>query len=519
MRRAGPVTFVLLASTFVSACGARTVLDVSSREDDASVTADASADAGRDAGRDSGVDSGVDAGRDSGMIPSTGPCARDADCDIGVCRGAVGFSPADLANHPLECGPTDPDGGPVGAPCSSPTQCGRGLCSVSGVCVEPCRTDVDCDAGERCRQVFVPTSARSMQPVLACTALVAAPDGVRVVGPEPGPTLSGGMDAGEDALPALGDDALVIWTGAPASTPFIARIATRRPPATVFDAFEGGDPRAPAPDWGVSPLTVTDAATLLYPNGPGTPDSGRGFDVTFGASSPTPLERYVAQRSAPGRVFDVDAYLVGGGGWTARGGVAPPDMRRALADAGAALASAGIVLGEIRVHEVVGALRERYGVLEGAAGPAMVPEELDDLYALTAGQNRPAIPIFFVRSIEGALGIASGIPGPHVLPGTGASGVAISVDLVPVDEMGVVIAHELGHYTGLFHTSEIDGRVNDPFPDTPECRLDRDTDGDGFLRPSECRGAGADHLMFWAGRSPTVSAGQAELMRRAYFVR
>ena len=142
---------------------------------------------------------------------------------------------------------------------------------------------------------------------------------------------------------------------------------------------------------------------------------------------------------------------------------------------------------------VIGALRS-IGELGLPFDVLVHPTQLDDLYALTAGQNRPAIPIFFVRSIEGALGIASGIPGPHVLPGTGASGVAISVDLVPVDEMGVVIAHELGHYTGLFHTSEIDGRVNDPFPDTPECRLDRDTDGDGFLRPSECRGAGADHL-------------------------
>ncbi|HBQ16843.1 MAG TPA: hypothetical protein DEF51_38825, partial [Myxococcales bacterium] len=336
--------------------------------------------------------------------------------------------------------------------------------------------------------------------------------------PEPGPVVPGGMDFIDETLPTLGDNALVVWNGQASTTPFMASISTRMPREVVVDLLDR-PADGPAPVWGAGALTITDTVTLLYPNGPNTPDASRGFTVSFGAGARTPLERFVVQRSGEGRVIDVDAYLVGGGDWTARGGRPPAELNRAMADAGAVLRAAGVELGELRVHEVFGALRDDFAVLEGASGPVGVPDELDDMYRLTAGQNRPGLAIFFVRSIEGALGIASGIPGPHVLPGNGASGVAISVDLIPLDEIGLVIAHEVGHYMGLFHTSEIDGQVNDPFPDTEECRIARDRDGDGFLLPSECRGAGADLLMFWAAQAGRISPQQSTVMRRAYFVR
>jgi hypothetical protein len=502
-------------------CGARTTL--STQEDrDASVVLpplDAGPDAGPDAGRDAGPP--PDAGRDAAP-PDAGPvvpCERDADCATGVCRARPAFAPVDLAPVPLACGAPDP-GAAVGAPCGARGECDRGLCAVAGVCLRPCARDADCGSGERCREVLVRTAEAALQPLRACTALVAAPDDVRVAGPEPGPRLPGGMGAtATDELPGLGPNALVVWAGGPGAVPFLARIRTRTtPPELLFDVFDA-DPAGPAPDWGVGPTTVGDAATLLFPNGPNTPPSPTGFTVELGSAAASDTERLLVQRSELGATLDLDVYLVGGGGWTSPAGGLPRPLSRELADVRRILAAVGLRVGEVRVHEVVGMTRRRFEILEGESGPLGVPDDLDDLFRLTAGANRPAMHVFFVRAIEGALGIAAGIPGPHVLPGTGASGVAVAVDAHPPGELATTIAHEIGHFMGLFHTSELDGSVNEPLTDTPECRSDRDADGDGFLLPSECRGAGTENLMFWAGVGEQLSDQQAEPMRRAYFVR
>src|SRR5438309_445465 len=55
------------------------------------------------------------------------------------------------------------------------------------------------------------------------------------------------------------------------------------------------------------------------------------------------------------------------------------------------------------------------------------------------------------------------------------------------DGMGTTAAHEIGHYLGLYHTSERDGSEHDPIDDTPECAA-----GD-----SACPDAA--NVMFWTG--------------------
>lgn len=495
--------------TVTAGCGARTLLSLG--DEDAGPGEAGLLDAGpRDAGpRDAGPP-------DGGRPPVD--CARDEDCDEGACRAAPSFTVTDLAPLPLECGALSA-GTADGSACRTRSGCDRGLCVLAGTCVRPCVTDRDCDDRERCRTMYVPTSSEAMQTVSACAALIAAPADVRVAGPEPGPSLPG-AEAVADVLPDLAPGALVVWTADDATTPFIEAIRTNdAPPALLFDAFAGGGLDDPAPAWAVAVTTVTDMVTLLYPNGPSTPASPSGFQVELSSEGASRTERYLVQREGSAGILDVDAYLVGGGGWRSPSGAVPAELVRAFDDARVAFSAAGVTLGEVRVHEVVGELRRRYQILEGASGILGNPEELPDLYRLSAGANRPSVHIFFVRMIDGALGIASGIPGPHVLPGTGASGVAIAVDSIPPEELGLVMVHEMGHFIGLFHTSELDGSVSDPFPDTEECRTDRDLDGDGFLLPEECEGAGSDLVMFWAGTGARISPEQGALMRRAYFMR
>lgn len=507
MRRLTALPLLLL----LAACGARSHL-ADGLDAGIERPLDAAADAARpDAGeRDASADAG----------PIRPRCARDADCAEGVCRGSIGDPPRDLASIGLFCGAPEPDpSGAPGAPCRERASCDRHLCAIAGACVVPCASDADCDAAELCREVWVTTSPSAMERLTACTARVAAPESVRVAGPEPGPLLD--VPAASDVLSDLRPGALVIWRGPAQSEPLIERVLSRTAAMEVlFDAFAPREADAPAPAWGIGAATVREVVTLLHPNGPRSPPPRLGFEVLLSATTPGPSERIVLQRMAPGDALDLDVYLAGGNGWTSRDGAPPPPLTEAVEALREVLAPAGLAIGEVRVHDVVGGLRRRFEMLTGSEGLLGAPPDLPVLYRLSAGARRPAVHVFLVRFIEGALGIASGIPGPHALPGTGASGVAIAADLVESPtHLGLVMAHEIGHFAGLFHTSEADGSVFDPLTDTPECRAENDLDGDGVLVPDECGPFGATNVMFWAGGGRAFSRQQAALLRGAYDVR
>lgn len=192
----------------------------------------------------------------------------------------------------------------------------------------------------------------------------------------------------------------------------------------------------------------------------------------------------------------------------------PPLLREALDVFESIYLQAEIEIGEVQQFEVVGGLRDRFETIELRYG---ILEELPHLFALSAGARGPAINLFFVRKIYETLAISGGTPGPLRMHGTGASGIAFSSEALDDAELlGKVIAHEVGHYLGLFHLSEQAGFVLDPLPDTPECRLDRDSDGDRLLSQDECRGFGADNLMFWAiSRGTNITADQQAVLRSA----
>jgi hypothetical protein len=210
----------------------------------------------------------------------------------------------------------------------------------------------------------------------------------------------------------------------------------------------------------------------------------------------------------------VNLFYVGGQDWAPAGDRGPPLLEQALDEFERIYAQAGLALGEVRQYHVVGGLRERLSFIELRYG---VLEMLPDLLALSAGSRYPAINLFFVRQLSDTVAISGGTPGPLGMNGTGASGIALSADMFDdAGKLGRVIAHEVGHYLGLFHTSEMEGAVLDPLPDTAECRIDRDQDGDGILTVQECTGYGADNLMFWAaGGGTRISGQQASVLRAA----
>ena len=113
-------------------------------------------------------------------------------------------------------------------------------------------------------------------------------------------------------------------------------------------------------------------------------------------------------------------------------------------------------------------------------------EELHQMFA-SESAYAPAdgpLNIFLVRELDlqdssghsgSAVGIAGGIPGPIGLRGNGGSGVVIMMSSSSSsNEIGDIMAHEVGHYLGFYHNTEIgtfdDGQqINDVIADTPSC--------------------------------------------------
>jgi hypothetical protein len=102
--------------------------------------------------------------------------------------------------------------------------------------------------------------------------------------------------------------------------------------------------------------------------------------------------------------------------------------------------------------------------------------EAGRMFRSSVGLGRPrALNVFWVGHFEGILqyaaGISGGIPGA-ALNGTTESGIAIREAAtwpccLPV--YAAFFGHEIGHYLGLYHTSEADLEDWDPLSDTPPC--------------------------------------------------
>jgi hypothetical protein len=104
---------------------------------------------------------------------------------------------------------------------------------------------------------------------------------------------------------------------------------------------------------------------------------------------------------------------------------------------------------------------------------------IDDAYQFlqvqeqtAAATSRPALNVIAIADLagelEGAAGIAAGIPGQGVEHGSHSSGVVMEV-FGDFFFDSIIMEHEAGHLSGLFHTSEITPPAHDPLGDTGYC--------------------------------------------------
>jgi hypothetical protein len=174
---------------------------------------------------------------------------------------------------------------------------------------------------------------------------------------------------------------------------------------------------------------------------------------------------------------------------------------------------AGIVRGDVRFIDVTGDVAERFSVLR----------QQDEVFELVQLSRQPgdtlsdllSVNVFFIRGFAGemgaTLGVSAGIPGVagiHGSPGTGLVFSANNLGRRGGNELtGQTLAHELGHFLGLFHTTERNFGGTDPIDDTPVCP----DIGSGNPNCPD-----VDNLMFplasWSGVAE-ITAGQSVVLR------
>jgi hypothetical protein len=235
-----------------------------------------------------------------------------------------------------------------------------------------------------------------------------------------------------------------------------------------------------------------------------------GFSIdpqtgAFSSSSAPGVEVYVVHTpKTPQTQIDVNLFFSGSAGITAANASSTWRTQNAVATLKSLYSAAGITVVNTRLYTLPSAYQH---IAYNDAVRRVGYKTMDELFVQANG--KPAgLNFYFIGDLDadgtgqnyGILGVAGGIPGPGAFNDTSRSGVLVVLDTTatsPNDDLGATMAHEGGHFLGLFHAEESDGSF-DNISDTP----------DSF--------AAENNVMYWAATptATTWSPLQCKTLRR-----
>ena len=384
------------------------------------------------------------------------PCNDVSDCATGLSCGVA--VPAAAGQALTACVPPAPQSAAAGAVCVTDQDCASGVCQ-DWLCVRVCGS---CAADEICRSTTLHRLGSDLS-VGICTWQFPSPD------LELGAAVT--SVAGSQEIPFTVPAGLASFTITIVDSDLL-RVSPRAlvaPDQTVlFDLDLGVNINPPAAQIGISSVTVpnTDDARARPQAGTymlrvGTYDPASVSPLVPVAGSIEQISVRFEKDGDQGGLLDVSFHFSPATGVTAATASQSTFVTDMVAQLQTLLDKSTVRLGRVSY----GDLTADHDVVESA----------DEVHSLCAGSSDPgphasAVNLFLVQSIPffSAAGISGGIPGPPGFFSTDGSGIVATV-LDSGSHTGTLVAHEIGHFLGLHHTTELTVPVFDPISDTPVC--------------------------------------------------
>ncbi len=423
-------------------------------------------------------------------------CSVDDDCRFGYsCQDLDGIRVCLEGERTAK----NPDGVDDGQPCNSNLNCKGGTCIREATNEETNETAFpggycttrDCEGAEDCNgdnSVCV-VRARSTACFQSCTADTDCRDGYAckqtpegsicdsvVDAPEPDPNSSEGVEVTCQSSKTIN---FTLPTGSIGFyiAPFAKQNVEVRPNTLTLPNGQ----RLSIPNqysWmDINPDILGNLAPIMFPS---TDDSalrnafGPGdYSLTVDTTA-SELCYYVIPKTSPGTQLDVNFYLVGVPGLSASSAASNGNMRQVVQVMQQIYQKMGINVSIANYFDVSESVAQEYSIIRN----------FNDVYNLTATSTAPgssleenlSVNVFLIQDFNiseapGLLGVSNGIPGMAGLHGNSGAGLVFSSASLGSDngQLGQTMAHEIGHFLALRHTTEHYGSAHDPITDTPEC--------------------------------------------------